>query len=220
MTVDNDDVTPICRNPFLIRSVIPTLPTQGLGNLSTYPSQSLLNQVSDSYGSSGKTRKTRRPSRNPFLIRSVIPTELGVEEGYTQHGPSQSLLNQVSDSYWICPGRLYPGHWKGRNPFLIRSVIPTQVCLGGIRERRLTTSQSLLNQVSDSYMTTSTLLPMNEERSQSLLNQVSDSYKTERRRIWKKNLEKSQSLLNQVSDSYRCSCSNHRKEKRDVAIPS
>ena len=66
----------MCRNPFLIRSVIPTwTPLREIEPLPT-GSQSLLNQVSDSY-----TKKGERKMGKVYTVKS------------------QSLLNQVSDSY-------------------------------------------------------------------------------------------------------------------------
>ena len=133
-------------------------------------SQSLLNQVSDSYIKGESLDHKRERCRNPFLIRSVIPTRQGLEYIIKEAHPSQSLLNQVSDSYCIqlrCLLHRLPSVW----------------------------SQSLLNQVSDSYL--------QEE------NNISG-----RLRLW------SQSLLNQVSDSYQHIQAYKEKRHQGVAIPS
>ena len=63
---------------------------------------------------------------------------------------SQSLLNQVSDSYWKGSAGNRCGSTCIRNPFLIRSVIPTDLMVIESTEQ-IDNSQSLLNQVSDSY---------------------------------------------------------------------
>ena len=112
--------------------------------------------------------------RNPFLIRSVIPTK-------TVNLKKVNLRNF-------------------RNPFLIRSVIPTRVC-GHLIIRKEKDSQSLLNQVSDSYSGNALSSIVAAAISQSLLNQVSDSYLAALLALQWRQLP-SQSLLNQVSDSY------------------
>ena len=111
------------RNPFYIRSMIPTLakllPMQR-SDFVAIPSTSgqwFLLEIPTSID-------TTVNRRNPFYIRSMIPTYRII--ALNDFGDmSQSLLHQVNDSYYIRTHRKNNA-WQSRNPFYIRSMIPTR----------------------------------------------------------------------------------------------
>ena len=65
-------------------------------------------------------------SRNPFYIRSMIPTAFWLHRGQrSKISKSQSLLHQVNDSYNTNIASEVIPYLFSRNPFYIRSMIPT-----------------------------------------------------------------------------------------------
>ena len=160
-----------CRNPFFIRSILPTPDSHSIPQ-PVERSQSLLHQVNPSNewlddsqpfpffvaipSSSGQSfQHIHRhkvgfpfPSRNPFFIRSILPTigkltisckmaDVAIPSSSGQsfqllflflftlyQFASQSLLHQVNPSNNFLSKTLF---WiaQSRNPFFIRSILPT-----------------------------------------------------------------------------------------------
>ena len=87
----------LCRNPFLIRSFLPTFPPLSSSWYGT--SQSLFNQVIPSNSAAGFRRLLGGDNgRNPFLIRSFLPTSVVFVDPAVGRWVSQSLFNQVIPS--------------------------------------------------------------------------------------------------------------------------
>ena len=116
---------PVRRNPFFIRSMVPS----GTGCFCNLPdgfkSQSLFHQVNGSFSENVNKRNiTDYPCRNPFFIRSMVPSPC-----------------------WLCMDMMGCGR---RNPFFIRSMVPSQSSLSECL-CRLLQSQSLFHQVNGSF---------------------------------------------------------------------